>query len=103
MIKHMDTSSFTFIKQLSELKRTDLAMAGGKGANLGALIQAGMPVPPGFVVTTAGYRAFVAANGLQEGIRQVLSDTRFDDPASLEAASGQIRQKFQAGKLPPDL
>lgn len=41
--------------RLTELRRTDLAVAGGKGANLGELIAAGFPVPPGFVVTTAGY------------------------------------------------
>ncbi|MFZ6028085.1 MAG: PEP/pyruvate-binding domain-containing protein [Chloroflexota bacterium] len=92
-----------FIKPLSELQRTDLALAGGKGANLGALIHAGMPVPPGFVVTTDGYRAFVAANGLGETIHQVLAGTRFDDPASLEAASAQIRQKFQQGQVPAAL
>ncbi|MCG8353498.1 MAG: hypothetical protein MI924_37505, partial [Chloroflexales bacterium] len=41
---------------------------GGKGANLGEMTTAGFPVPPGFVVTTAGYCYFVAANGLQEPI-----------------------------------
>ena len=38
---------------LGELGRDDVALAGGKGANLGELVRAGLPVPPGFVVTTA--------------------------------------------------
>jgi pyruvate,water dikinase len=46
----------------------DLATAGGKGASLGRLARAGLPVPPGFHVTTAAYRAFVAAHGLREPI-----------------------------------
>lgn len=44
---------------LSEVGRGDVALAGGKGANLGELIRAGLPVPPGFVVTTDAYRARV--------------------------------------------
>ncbi|MEZ7129808.1 PEP/pyruvate-binding domain-containing protein [Nonomuraea sp. AD125B] len=38
----------------------DLALAGGKGASLARLARAGLPVPRGFHVTTAAYRAFVA-------------------------------------------
>ncbi|MDQ4117947.1 MAG: hypothetical protein M3235_13435, partial [Actinomycetota bacterium] len=45
---------------LSQLDRTATATAGGKGANLGELVRAGLPVPDGFVVTTAGYTAAVA-------------------------------------------
>ena len=52
----------------AEIGRGDIELAGGKGANLGELTRAGLPVPPGFVVTTAAYRAFVAANGLDEQI-----------------------------------
>ena len=50
-----------YITQLADLGRGDLAVAGGKGANLGELTRAGLPVPPGFVLTTAAYRAYVAA------------------------------------------
>lgn len=47
------------IKKLSEISKTDVAIAGGKGANLGELIGKGFPVPPGFVVTAAAYRDFL--------------------------------------------
>jgi rifampicin phosphotransferase len=46
----------------------DLAAAGGKGASLAALARAGLPVPPGFHVTTAAYRHFVERHGLQDRI-----------------------------------
>lgn len=42
----------------------EIALVGGKGAGLGALINAGFPVPGGFVVTTAAYRDFLDATGL---------------------------------------
>ena len=54
-----------YIYSLSELSQSDLLLAGGKAANLGVLIRAGLPVPPGFCITTDAYRAFVAANDLQ--------------------------------------
>ncbi len=43
------------VRPLASLARTDVALAGGKGANLGELIAAGFPVPVGFVVTTEAY------------------------------------------------
>ena len=62
-----------YIKSLTELNRADLPIAGGKGANLGALIQAGLPVPPGFCITTPAYRAFVEINKLEAEIHQILA------------------------------
>ena len=53
-----------FIKQFDELGRGDIDQAGGKGANLGELTRAGLPVPPGFVVVTEAYRAYVAEHQL---------------------------------------
>jgi phosphoenolpyruvate synthase/pyruvate phosphate dikinase len=49
-----------FITQFEELGRDDIDRAGGKGANLGELTRAGLPVPSGFVVSTDAYGAYVA-------------------------------------------
>jgi phosphohistidine swiveling domain-containing protein len=51
-----------------------LEVAGGKGANLAWLAGQGFPVPPGFLLTTAAYRAYVAHNGLEEEIRRALEE-----------------------------
>src|SRR5690349_9384637 len=96
-------STMSYVKPLSELNRSDLPLAGGKGANLGALITAGMPVPPGFCITTDAYRAFVAANDLQPQILSVLRELRADNPDALEAASTAIRDLFEAGSIPDDI
>jgi phosphohistidine swiveling domain-containing protein len=92
-----------YVRSLAELNRTDLPLAGGKGASLGALIRAGRPVPPGFCITTAAYGAFVAANHLAAALRPILTAARMDDPASLAAASSRIRACFSAGHIPPAL
>ncbi len=44
------------ILDLAEIRENALALVGGKGLNLGRLTRAGLPVPPGFVVTTEAYR-----------------------------------------------
>jgi len=90
-----------FVQPLHTFDKTDLPLAGGKGANLGALIRAGLPVPAGFCITTAGYRAFVAANHLEADLLQILADTHMGDPVSLESASGQIQTCFRLGQIPP--
>ncbi|MES2971537.1 MAG: PEP/pyruvate-binding domain-containing protein [Patescibacteria group bacterium] len=42
---------------LSDVSKADIALVGGKAAGLGEMIQAGIQVPPGFVVTTDGFRS----------------------------------------------
>jgi rifampicin phosphotransferase len=81
-----------FIKQFDEIGRDDIDQAGGKGANLGELAHADLPVPPGFVVLTAAYRAYVAEYQLDEKIA-TLAEPK-DDPAGYDDASAQIRALF---------
>ena len=47
----------------SEGDRTMRDLLGGKGANLAEMTRIGLPVPPGFIVTTAACNAFLAAGG----------------------------------------
>lgn len=80
-----------------------LENAGGKGANLARLAAAGFPVPGGFLIPTAAYRAFVAAHNLQADILAALAAARPDDPDALQAASAAIRARFDASALPDDI
>ncbi len=48
-----------FVAPLRDFGRDDISSAGGKGANLGELVRCEVPVPDGFVITTAGYAAAV--------------------------------------------
>jgi phosphohistidine swiveling domain-containing protein len=80
-----------------------LEAAGGKGLNLSRLLRAGFPVPPGFIVGTTAYDAFVRTNRLAETIRTALHASSLDDPGALETASRTIRDPFSSMSLPTSL
>jgi phosphohistidine swiveling domain-containing protein len=81
----------------------NLETVGGKGASLARLMNAGLPVPNGFNITTEAYRRFIAANDLQRIIDDVLVQVELDKPATLEKASAHIRQAFLSAKIPYDV
>src|SRR5262245_49933717 len=91
------------VARLTEVGKDDGALAGGKGANLGELLRAGLPVPPGFVVTTDAYRLFVSANNLQPEIRRLAAAAPADDMTALTAASAAVAALFNRGVMPPEV
>jgi rifampicin phosphotransferase len=91
------------IVALADLGRNDLAIGGGKAANLGELLRAGLPVPAGFCVTTAGYGAFVEGNGIGPLLGRILESCDCSDPEALRKASEAIEALFRAGRIPSTL
>jgi pyruvate,water dikinase len=85
---------------LSELSAADVAFAGGKGANLGELARAGLPVPPGFVVGAPAYAAFCDQSGLRRRIAAALDGVDVEDTAELEAASARARELVAQAAMP---
>src|SRR5208337_2281781 len=91
-----------FILKLSSPEAT-LELVGGKGASLAHMAVAGLPVPPGFLITTHAYRRFVSANDLAEAILSAAAQARADDPATLDRASAQIQSLVAQSALPDDI
>ena len=91
----------TYTVCFDEVRKEDVARAGGKGANLGELSRAGLPVPPGFVITTAAYDAFVETGGLREEIISLAS--RAKDPAAFETTAERIHTLFARTGIPDDV
>src|SRR5437867_11790546 len=77
------------------IDRSSLSIAGGKAANLGELTQAGLPVPPGFCVTTSAYE-LVAEGADLESILAKLAATRPDDTAQLAELAEAARTSLLA-------
>ncbi len=91
-----------YIMSLADPRAT-LAVAGGKGASLARLSNAGLPVPGGFHVTTLAYQQFVAANQLQPGILLALEAVDAARPATLEIAARAIHDLFVQAAMPQDI
>lgn len=91
------------IMDLSEVSDHDLALVGGKAGKLGELIRQGLPVPPGFVLTTEAYRAFVEGTELRTLIPEVIGAINLDQPETTEAASRKIRDAFDRADFPAGL
>ncbi len=85
---------------LHEVSHADVPLVGGKGANLGEMIQAGLPVPPGFVVTVDAFRAFLEANRLPDAIAERLGQIEVDDLAALQAQAEGIQALVRRAPVP---
>lgn len=87
------------IHPFESIRKEDIASVGGKGANLGELTAAGIAVPPGFVISAAAYRCFLAENGLDGYVSEALRAAGSDREKLLDAAKA-FRAKILAGRLP---
>jgi pyruvate,water dikinase len=87
---------------LSDSQAT-LENVGGKGMSLAKMINAGLPIPNGFHITTETYRAFVEVNNLQAKILDSLNNVDVSIPASLDTASQTICGLFAGGEILPDI
>ncbi|MDI6654286.1 MAG: phosphoenolpyruvate synthase [Candidatus Hydrothermarchaeota archaeon] len=83
-----------------DLGKGDIAVAGGKGANLGEMTKAGLPVPPGFVVTSKAYNKFLKEGGINEKIMEILSNTNVDNSSELQKSSEEIRRIIMSAAMP---
>jgi pyruvate,water dikinase len=81
------------------ISKGDVDLAGGKGANLGELARAGLPVPPGFVVSSTAYRSCLDASNLASDIGARLSDLDVTNPQQLHVTSVAIRQALTAAPV----
>lgn len=89
-----------YVRGLDEVARSDTPLVGGKGANLGEMRRAGLPVPPGFVVTVDAYDAHLHQAGLQRQIEDRLQRIPVDDPERLEAASAELQSLIRRTPVP---
>jgi len=96
-------SALDLVRPFARLHRDDVAYAGGKGANLGELTRAGLPVPDGFVIGAPAYAAFLTQTGLRERLAELLADVNVEDTAALQAASAAAQGLFDQTPIPESL
>jgi pyruvate,water dikinase len=95
-------SSSTPVLWLDEIRSEDIGMVGGKGASLGEMTAAGLPVPPGFVVTAQTYRTFIEETGIDEELFDAV-DIDSDDSEALAAAEAKAEELILETEIPEDV
>jgi len=86
-----------------EVTKKDVPTVGGKGANLGEMTKANIPVPPGFIVTADAYFDFLKNSKLDDEIRKLLRPLDPGNSKQLQQTAAQIKQLILDTPMPPQL
>ena len=87
----------------NEVTKKDVPLVGGKGANLGEMTNAGIPVPSGFIVTSTAYFDFLQKTKLVGKICQLLKPLDVNDSRQLQKIAAQVRQIISDAPMPPEI
>ena len=92
-----------FILPFSKISKKDAKIAGGKGASLGEMANAGFSVPPGFVVLASVFERFLAETDVNVEIKAMWDRINIEDIESVEENSEIIRALILNEKMPKDI
>ena len=87
----------------SEITKKDIPIVGGKGANLGEMTNAGIPVPPGFIVTATAYFDFLKRTKITGKIHKLLKPLDTNDSKQLQQIAEKMQQVILEADMPPEL
>jgi pyruvate,water dikinase len=86
----------------NEVTKKDIPLVGGKGANLGEMTNAGIPVPPGFIVTANAYFDFIEKSGLYDKIKSLLDPLDIQNSRQLQETAEKVQNLIRNAKMPPE-
>ena len=92
-----------YVIKFEDLTKDDIGIAGGKGANLGELTQANIPVPPGFVVTAETYDKFMQDTGIFNKVMDIIDEIDINNTKELQEAAEEIKEIIIATPMPDDI
>jgi pyruvate,water dikinase len=87
----------------NEVSKNDVPTVGGKGANLGEMTRAEIPVPPGFIVTASAYFNFLEKSGLKDKIRHQLKPLDPSNSKQLQQIAAEIKKLIMGAAMPSEL
>lgn len=90
------------VRWLEDIRADDIDSVGGKGASLGELTDAGLPVPPGFVVTAGTYRRFIENAGIDDELFDAV-DVDPEDSSALADAESAAKDLILNTELPAEI
>ncbi len=86
-----------------EVTKEDVPTVGGKGANLGEMTNARIPVPPGFIVTASAYFDFIQRSKISDKMRILLETLDVHDSKKLQEVAAKIKQMIMDSSMSPDI
>ena len=92
-----------FIKNFKSISKKDVCIAGGKGASLGEMSRAKIPVPPGFIILVEAFDKFLRETDLAVEIASQIKQMNYKDINSIDRASNVIRDLIHDAPMPQDL
>ena len=92
-----------YVLWFEECDQTCLPLVGGKNMSLGRMTTAGIPVPPGFAVTTKAYEDFVTQAGIQQDIFSELAKVDPEDVTTVKNGGKTVRQLIRSAAVPDDV
>lgn len=92
-----------FTREFKKLKSTDVMLAGGKGASLGEMTQASIPVPSGFVILSVAFERFIEETDLNVEIDAALHLVNHKEIHTVENASEKIKALILGAEMPEDI
>lgn len=92
-----------YLLPFNRISKRDVKLAGGKGASLGEMTQAGIPVPPGFVVLASGFDRFLHEADIEADIEAQLRKVDYKDVNTVDRYSNVIRDIIHDARMPKDL
>jgi len=95
--------SHRIIVWFNEVTKDDVPLVGGKGANLGELTGAQIPVPPGFIVTATAYFDFIKKANLLDRMRTLLEPLDPNDIQQLQQVANQVKKLISNAPMPPEI
>jgi len=87
----------------NEVTKKDIPLVGGKGANLGEMTNAQIPVPPGFIVTASAYFDFLQQSGITNQISDLLNPLDVHNSKQLQQTAARIRHLVKDAPMPPEI
>lgn len=90
------------IAWFKEIGKDDISRVGGKGANLGELFQANIPVPPGFIVAAQAYYSFLDSAGLRGTIRELLGNLDIESE-QLHKTAAKLQKMVMKAEMPAEI
>jgi pyruvate, water dikinase len=86
----------------NEVNKKDIPLVGGKGANLGEMTNAGIPVPPGFIVTASAYFDFIEKANLDDKIKSLLATVDVHNSKQLQEVALKVQKVITDASMPKD-